>query len=480
MGPEVRANSTDPRQPGGADSRARPATIATILYTLLVMAVSLWAGYSLFGWARDRIAGDFPIFEEVAVAPEAPSEPVVGEAQAPVSATQPEAQNAVEAPRSNALNILLMGTDERPSEGGPQRTDTIILLTLDAESGTAGMLSLPRDLWVPLPGINETTKINMAYGLGVGSNYPGGGAQLLVDTVSGFVGQPVPFYVRVNFEGFTEIVDLIGGIDINVPKTIHDEQYPTADEGIETFHLEAGYQHMDGATALKYARTRNVDDDYGRSRRQQDVIRAVVDRVRSADMLPTLLASAPRLLSTLRNSIETNIPLDKMIELASYVNENPPQEIRQLVLDSRFGEETYSADGMWILVPDRSRVRAAVSAFFTPPALADSTMANADGAEQAAVNIEILNGAGAPGVAAKARDLLASRGWNVVSIGDADRGDYGQSILINYGVSDAVIQQISNALGMQPSLASVTGLNPDTSVDVRIVLGQDMLPLISP
>jgi polyisoprenyl-teichoic acid--peptidoglycan teichoic acid transferase len=462
--------------------KTRLATLTTILYTVVVMLVSLWAGYSMFGWARDRIAGDLPIFEdEVAVpAPGAVQTAAAAAQVAPSTALQSGAVDVAAAPVSTALNVLLMGTDERPQEGGPQRTDTIILLTLDKESQTAGMLSLPRDLWVPIPGLNETTKINTAYGLGVANNYPGGGAQQLVDTVSGFVGQPIPYYLRINFEGFTEAVDLIGGIDINVPKTIHDEKYPTPDEGYETFHLEAGLQHMDGATALKYARTRNVDDDYGRSRRQQDVIRAVVDRVRSAGMLPSLLASAPRLLSTLRNSVETNIPIDKMIELANHVTNNPPREIRQLVLDSRFGEETYSADGMWILVPDRGRVRAAVSTFFTPPALASQAPASAALPDQASVNIEVLNGTGTQGVAAKAREMLSARGWNVTSIGDADRGDYGQSILINYGVSDAVIQQISNALGIQPSLASVTGLNPDTSVDVRIVLGQDLLPILAP
>jgi LCP family protein required for cell wall assembly len=382
-------------------------------------------------------------------------------------------------PRTPPVNVLILGTDERPYEGGPQRTDTIILATLDQESQTAGMLSIPRDLYVPLASTGITTKINTAYGIGQGQNYPGGGPQLVMDTVSTIVGQPVPYYVRLNFEGFVQMVDLIGGIDVNVPKTILDDDYPTATEGItETFYLDAGFQHLDGATALKYARTRNVDDDYGRSGRQQDVIRAVLEKVRSADMIPTLLANAPALLNTLRTSVDTNIPVDKLIELATWVNENPPREFRQLVLDNRYGEETYSPEGMWILVPDRQKVRAAVSTFFTPPA------ATPDAAVSAAVNpttvhLEVLNGTGVPGMAAKVRDLLGAQGWQVVSIGDADRGDYTQSVLINYGVSDTVIQQVSSALGLQLALASVSGLNDDTHVDARIVIGQDVLPMLN-
>lgn len=459
-----------------AVGNARKAAIATTAYAVIVLLLALYSGYALFGWARERVAAGLPEYElqmPVSAVPMVDGQAAVAAAAA---SGQPDQESVSIAPRTPSINILLLGTDERPGEGGPQRTDTLILATFDPDSQTAGMLSLPRDLYVPFPTLGYNTKINTAYGIGEQVRYPGGGPQLVMDTVSSFVGQSVPYYVRINFTGFTELVDLIDGIEINVPKTIHDEMYPTADEGVETFHLDPGLQHMDGATALKYARTRNVDDDYGRSGRQQDVIRAVMSKVKGAQLLPTLVARAPQLLSTLRNSVDTNIPLDKLIELATYVYDNPPREIRQLVLDKRFGEETYSPDGMWILLPDRAKVRAAVSTFFTPPAATtDGAIAAADASH---VNIEVLNGTGVPGMAAKTRDLLEARGWQVDAIGDADRGDYSQSILINYGVSEAVIQQVSGALGISPSLASVTGLNPDTHVDLRLVLGRDLLPII--
>jgi LCP family protein required for cell wall assembly len=469
-------NQYPPTNQNGSTERRGFATLFIVLYALALLLIAGFGGMRLYGWARDRIVAGLPNFESVAI------DTSVAAAEASTQTTPDPnaaaAPAATEQPRSKAINVLFLGTDERADEvEGPLRTDTIILATLDLDSQTAGMLSLPRDLWVPIPNFNMTTKINTAYGLGVANQYAGGGPQLVMDTVSSFVGQEVPYFVRINFDGFEQMIDLIGGIDIDVPKTIHDEQYPTDDYGVETFHLDAGLQHMDGETSLKYARTRNVDDDYGRSRRQQDVIRAILDKVRSANMLPTLLSNAPSLLSTFANSFSTNIPLDKMIEWATAIVDRPPQEVRQLVLDSRYGEETYSEQGAWILLPDRAKVRAAVNTFFTPPALS-SAESVAVASDPTAVNIELLNGAGVPGLAAQVRDLLEARGWHVVSIGDADRGDYAQSILINYGVSEAVIQQVSNALGMQPALASVSGLNPDTQIDMRIVLGQDVLPLL--
>jgi LCP family protein required for cell wall assembly len=457
------------------------AAVLTLVYCVAVLGLAMWAGMLLFDWSHDRILSALPtelMEQQVAAASEpAGGEPTVTMSQGDPAASAP-ADAAAAQPRPTPVNVLLMGTDERPDEAGALRTDTLILLTLDPASHTAGMLSLPRDLWVPIPGFNLTTKINVAYGLGEESGYPGGGEQLVMDTVGSFIGQPVPYFVRVNFNGFVDLVDLIGGVDINVPKTIHDEKYPTVDYGYQTFHLEAGPQHLDGETALKYARTRNVDDDYGRSRRQQDVLRALFDRVRSAQMIPTLLANAPRLLYTLGNSVATNIPLSAQLELAAGINENPPREIRQLVLDSRYGEETYSAEGAWILLPDRARVRAAVNTFFTPPAAQSS---GADGVAQndsSRIEIEVLNGTGQPGMAARTRDLLQAQGWQVVSIGDADRGDYSQTVLINYNMPDELAKQIGQALGLNPNIASVSGLNPTTSVDARIVLGRDSLPLL--
>jgi LCP family protein required for cell wall assembly len=345
------------------------------------------------------------------------------------------------------------------------------LFTLDPQNQTAGLLSLPRDLWIPIPGLGYSSKINTAFQLGESVGYPGGGRQLAKDTVSSFIGQPVQYYVRVNFDGFEELVDLIGGVDVVVPTTIHDEQYPTSDYGYQTFHLDAGTQHLDGETALKYVRTRNVDDDYSRARRQQQVLRSVADKVLRADMIPTLLQKLPRLLYTMRSSIETDIPMATLLELANYGRESSLREVHQLVLDSRYGEETYAENGAWILLPDRSLVRSALAEFFAPP----SADKYATGADTDWIRIEVLNGTGEPGVAARTRDLLQSQGWKVVSIGDADRSDYGRTLVINYGVPDDFVTKVSDDLELRPNVSSLEGLDRTAPVDVRIVVGRDFL-----
>lgn len=447
---------------------------------MYIFATVVFAGFAaiqLHEWARTRILdtsvlrivdamGEVQRSVTETSGPADPDQALADEVAAADEEAQPQA-----ATPSQPINILIMGTDARSDDFDLPLTDTLILVSLDPATHTAGMLSLPRDLWVPLPGLNVTTKINLAYRLGETSGYAGGGPQLVKDTVSSLIGQPVPYYVRINFDGFVELIDLIGGVEVVVPTTIHDDKYPTADYGYEVFHLDAGTQHLDGATALKYVRTRNVDSDYGRARRQQQIIRAVADKVLRADMLPMLLARAPRLLYTMRSSLDTDVPMATQLELANFIGNNSLNEIRQLVLDNRYGEETYSEEGAWILVPDRARVRTAVAAFFTP-STSEEALANA---ASDWVRVEVLNGTGQPGIAARTRDLLQAKGWQVISIGDADRGDYEHTLIVNYGVPEGMVAKVSSDLQLQPDVSSLNGLNPSIPVDMRIVVGKDFL-----
>jgi len=457
------------------------AVVIIVVYALLVLGATVTGSYRLYQAARWAVVNSYPLVSSVALpaADALAANPVAAEEAVP-SSLQTDVETRSTEPESPALapiNVLLLGTDDRPDESGPPRTDTIILLTLDPQSNTAGMLSLPRDLWVPIPGQNFNGKINTAYGIGARQGDASTGAQLVADTVSQLVGRPVDYYVRVNFQGFVQVVDLLGGIDIMVSKTIHDEEYPTADYGVETFHLDAGLQHLDGETALKYARTRHTDDDYGRARRQQAVIRAVADKVLRLDMIPTLLPKAWMLVSTMRSSIDTNIPLPVQYELAGYMRAAVLQEIRQDVLDSRYGEERITEDAGWILIPDREKVRTVVNQFFLPRVADAATPESATG-DPRWVRIEVLNGTGEPGIAARTRAYLEAQGWQVVAIGDADRSDYTQTLVVNYGVPDLIIERMRKDLALQADLASLQGLNSANPIDLRIVVGRDMLQKI--
>lgn len=450
---------------------------------LVIVTVYLASGW-LYNWAHDRIlnSSGLPLaqqlnqFDDVQTIPSATDEGNVSLVAAnPDDQTSASSRSAVTT--LPPINVLVMGTDARPEDTDPARTDTMILLSLNPQNQSLGILSLPRDLWVPIANQNLTTKINLAYVIGEERNYPGGGAQLAMDTVSGFIGQPVDYYVRLNFSGFIELIDLIGGIDIAIPHTIHDEAYPTADFGVETFHLDSGPQHLDGEVALKYVRVRNIDDDYGRARRQQQVIRGIADKVLSAEMIPTLLPKIPTIFYTMRSSIDTNIPMARQLELAQFASNTSVENIRQIVLDKRYGEETFSEEGAWILLPDRTLVKSALDRFFAPTTSSDG-IAAANG-EASWVRIEVLNGTGQPLVASRTRDLLEAKGWKVITVDDADRSDYDHTIIINYGVSPTVIDQLGNDMELpsSPSSLSLSSIKTASTalVDLRIVVGKDYL-----
>ena len=159
------------------------------------------------------------------------------------------------------VTILLMGVDNRPDEP-IARTDAIIVISLDLKTGALGILSLSRDILVRVPSLNDSVKINTVHVYGEVSRLQGGGPELLRQTISEMFGLPIDYYARVNFTGFQQLIDLAGGIDINVPVTIRDDLYPDISYGYDPLYISAGWQHMDGAMTLKYVRTRHADSDY--------------------------------------------------------------------------------------------------------------------------------------------------------------------------------------------------------------------------
>ena len=180
--------------------------------------------------------------------------------------------------RKERVNILLLGIDQRDNkvDKGPWRTDTMILVSIDPATRSASMLSIPRDLWVTIPGYGEN-RINTAHATGDIRKYPGGGVALAKKTVWYTFGVPVHYYVRINFVGFEKMIDAIGGITIDVESAIHDDSYPDQNYGTMVVDIPAGVQHMDGKTALQYARVRHGRNDFDRMKRQQQVILAARD-----------------------------------------------------------------------------------------------------------------------------------------------------------------------------------------------------------
>ncbi len=217
---------------------------------------------------------------------------------------------------AHITNIILLGNDVTTPQGG--RTDSLILVSIDRENKIATMLSLPRDLYVVIPGW-RMARINLALPHGHGSDYPGAGGGLIKDTIEYNLGIPVDYYARIGFDGFKTAVDAVGGIEmvVNCPLTdwrlISPELDPELEESWELFTLEPGVQPMDGDLALWYARSRRTTNDFERGLRQQRILQAIFNKGLVREMLPQL----PDLWAAYRQHVETDIPLPVMVELAA-------------------------------------------------------------------------------------------------------------------------------------------------------------------
>jgi LCP family protein required for cell wall assembly len=263
-----------------------------------------------------------------------------------------EASRSFETSGSNSpVNILVLGIDQREGMTDPARTDTMLLVTLDREARTAGLLSINRDLWVKIPGGQREGKINTAHFLGEVERVPGGGPALAMQTVQAALDVPVQYYIRLNFSAFEQLIDLIGGLDLEVEEAIADPDYPDAGFGYAPFHIDAGWQHLDGPTALKYARTRATPgSDLDRVKRQQQVILAVRDKLLKEKQLPQLLTRLGTLLALYSGSIQTNLTPGQLRELIEFSAGIDRDQIYTVTLDGQSIEEFYTPDGQDAIV----------------------------------------------------------------------------------------------------------------------------------
>lgn len=212
------------------------------------------------------------------------------------------------------LTILLLGSDRRPGEEAIPRTDAMILVRVEPAAGRVAMLSLPRDLWVAIPGHGEN-RISNAYLWGERDGPPGAGLALARATVGDLTGLPIDYVAVIDFAGFAALVDAIGGVTVTVERELVDTQFPTADYRTATIRFRPGTQRMDGITALAYSRIRHPDSDFARGLRQQQVLLAIGERLRERGYLANLLA-AEDVTAALVGYVQTDMPEKRMVELA--------------------------------------------------------------------------------------------------------------------------------------------------------------------
>ncbi|HEY3342214.1 MAG TPA: LCP family protein [Anaerolineae bacterium] len=257
------------------------------------------------------------------------------------------------------LNILLMAIDQRPDEDPNKAdTDTMILCTLDPATQSAGMLSIPRDLYVTLTGHGEG-RINTALRLG--------GPDYAMREVGRVVGIPIQHYVRVNFNTLTSLIDLIGGVDVDVDADINDPQYPSMNYGYEPFVLSKGLHHLDGATALKYARTRHGSSDIVRMRRQQQIIIAVRNQIMQPGVMAKLTFNMPLVVDALSGSIKSDLSLGEIIQIALFGKDLPTDRITRVVMDETVVQGYTTPSGAQVLLLLPNRIQKLSAKLLAPP-----------------------------------------------------------------------------------------------------------------
>jgi len=450
---------------------AQPHPLKRVLSTfLLVLVVSgaIYSGGLFFTTVRAIVAqtelpfADHPV--PVGVAPRR-------------AASEVQVTQLVQ--RKERVNILLLGIDQRSNDQdtGPWRTDTMILVSLDPNTNSISMLSIPRDLWVTIPGYGEN-RINVAHYLGDANDYPGGGPALAKRTVWYALGVPVHYYARINFSGFVRAVDAIGGLTINVKEPIYDAKYPDENYGTYVLEIPAGVQQMDGARTLEYARTRHGFSDYDRMARQQDVLMAARDKVLSLD-IP--LSQVPAMIAALGDSVKTDLTLEEILALAETAKQIDRSNIRHGVIDDAMTTTVRTPQGALVEVPDWEKVHQLVNELFptsTPSAVPSPSLARAQlAAEDARIGLQ--NGTLLVNLAQTTSATLREQGFAIVRYENADRFDYAETLLVVYADNkDYTVQALATALGIKPENV-LRRQAEGNEVDLLVVLGRDYAQAVS-
>ncbi len=286
----------------------------------------------------------------------AEAEPVQSESErvAATDATPVAAEAVVGDPSLRPLqrtrNVLLIGTDQRDLDV-VGRTDTIMVLAIDAPNNRASLISFPRDLYLPIPGVGYS-RINTAYGYGE-ERKPGGGLPLLMSTIERNFGIPIERYMRIDFSGFQGVVDALGGVDVVVDCPLYDELIYRY---FQVYTLEPGAYHMNGEQALYYARSRKTTSDFDRARRHQRVLLAIRKRVLDGDLLPRI----PALWLAMRDVVDTNLSPGDIAELARLGATLDGKDLYGMVIRYPLVTDWVTPQGGMVQLPDLPAINQAL------------------------------------------------------------------------------------------------------------------------
>jgi LCP family protein required for cell wall assembly len=372
------------------------------------------------------------------------------------------------------INIVVLGLDQRRDEPDdtPARTDSVMILTMDPFSKKGGAFSIPRDTWLDIPngyGGYITDRINVAYELGeyTYKDYPGGGAGLVKDTIEYNFNIPIDYYVLLNFNNFIELIDELGGIEVDVPEYAYDPAYNDCND-CYYYPVEflEGPEHMDGERALAYARIRASDNDFKRIERQQLVVKATA---RKAADLGTVFTNALGLYKQYKNAVKTDISDLQIPGLADLAQQVGPENIRTVSM----AEATYPCNTCpgAVLLWNPAKVEELKARVFSEAAF------NEDNA-----TVQILNGTEVPDLARYVETLIGNRGITSDRVRTDELLDgplYDRTLIVSLDGKEFTAEQLAEWLDL-PATRVVSANDPEaseflnSSSDVVVVLGADV------
>ena len=369
------------------------------------------------------------------------------------------------------VNFLLIGSDRR-SATGSTRTDTIVVAILRPNEGQVSLISIPRDLWVSIPGY-ENNRINTAYQLGKSSGYPGGGPGLLKEVIQYNLGIRIDHTAMVDFNGFSNIVNTLGGVDVPVVcpytdwKLIDPSYNPELEANWYLHTVNPGVIHMDGDLALWYARSRQKSNDFDRGRRQQEVLRALFVHALQTGTLTRI----PELYNNLKDSVETDLGLGDLLQLSLYAPRMTNADIRSYYIRPPIVNSWITSGGAYVLSPNQELLQ---------QMLAEALSPSVKTAERQAIIIDVMNGTTIPGYETLAATRLNYAGYETHII-PSERQDYAYSVLIDKtAVQDRNFSNpILNVMGLSPNNL-ISAADPNSASHYLLILGYDYQPCFSP
>jgi len=383
----------------------------------------------------------------------------------------------VELDMDEIVYVLFTGLDIREWEQdtGPGLTDTMILAALDPEQGTAALMSLPRDLWVELPGFGHY-KINQAYMVGEWKAYPGGGPALMMETVGDLLGIQIDYYVQVNFDAFVALVDAVDGVVVDVQERILVDPDPSRDGDMKM--LKPGLQKLPGDLTLGYVRTRSTDEgDFGRAKRQQQVLRALQKKVFTYQILPRLIRSLPSLSRDLAEDVETNLTMKQIATLGWAARDIDPAQLDTVVLSPPLVTAGFNNQGQYILTPDIASIRTVWEDLLEPSAAPipqvspTAVLSQSQLVENENAAVAVLNGTTTPGLAGSTAAYLRDQGLRVTRVENAEQYSE-QTLVYDYSGKPDTLRVILNKMNLTRSRLFHRS-DPSVAEDIVIVLGAD-------